>query len=146
MTVTLFDPFKELSVLQHRLNRVFGEAPVHGVDRAADWVPPVDIYETAGHDLVIKAELPDVVREEIAVTVDRDTLTFKGVRTPPADVPEGQFRRVERRYGAFSRTFTLPSTVDASKVTADYKHGVLTLTLPYKEEAKPRTISVDVAA
>ena len=110
------------------------------------WVPPVDIFETESHDVVIKAELPEMVREEIDVTVDHETLTIKGTRKAPADVPEDRYRRVERRYGAFSRSFTLPNTVDSTKVSADYKNGVLTVRLPFKAEAKPRTIAVDVAA
>ena len=118
------------------------EAPSH----ASHWVPPVDIFETEGHDVVIKAELPEMAREDIDVTVDHQTLTIKGTRKAPADVPEDRYRRVERRYGTFSRSFTLPNTVDSTKVSADYKNGVLTVKLPFKAEAKPRTIAVDVAA
>ena len=110
------------------------------------WVPPVDIYETDDHDVVIKAELPEMAREDIDVTVDHQTLTLKGTRKAPADVPEDRYRRVERRYGTFSRSFTLPSTVDSTKVSADYRNGVLTVKLPFKAEARPRTITVDVAA
>jgi HSP20 family protein len=110
------------------------------------WVPPVDIFETENHDVVVKAELPEMAREDIDVTVDHETLTIKGTRKAPADVPEDRYRRVERRYGTFSRSFTLPNTVDSTKVSADYKNGVLTVRLPFKAEAKPRTISVDVAA
>ena len=110
------------------------------------WVPAVDIYETDGHDLIIKAELPDMTREDIEVTVENDTLTLRGTRKPPADVKQEQFRRVERNYGAFNRAFTLPNTVDAGKVSAEYKNGVLTVKLPFREEAKPRTINVEIAA
>ena len=85
-------------------------------------------------------------REDIEVTVERNTLTLRGPRSAPADVKEEQFRRVERRYGTFSRSFALPTTVDAGKVSADYKNGVLTVKLPFREEAKPRTINVEVAA
>src|SRR6188508_1194568 len=129
MTITRFDPFREFAILPR-----------------GSWVPPVDIFETAGHDLVIKAELPDVNREDVEVTVENNTLTLKGTKSLPTEVKEEQFRRVERRYGAFARSFTLPNTVDASKVSADYKNGVLTVKLPYREEAKPRTINVEVAA
>ena len=120
------------------------EAPATA--RAGHWVPAVDIYETEGQDVVIKAELPEMVREDIDVTVDHQTLTIKGTRKVPADVPEDRYRRVERRYGTFSRSFTLPTTVDSTKVSADYKNGVLTVKLPFKAEARPRTITVDVAA
>jgi HSP20 family protein len=148
MTIRRFDPFQELSSLQNRVNQVFGAAYARDDQFAATtaWVPPVDIYETAGHDLVIKAELPDVPREDISVTVEQNTLMIKGAKKTPADVAEDQFKRVERRFGAFSRSFTLPSTVDAAKVSADYRNGVLTVTLPYREEAKPRSIAVDIAA
>jgi len=116
------------------------------LSQANHWVPAVDIYETEEHDVVIKAELPEMAREDIDVTVDHQTLTLKGTRKAPADVPEDRYRRVERRYGTFSRSFTLPSTVDSTKVSADYRNGVLTVKLPFKAEARPRTITVDVAA
>ena len=109
-------------------------------------MPPVDIYETDGHDLVIKAELPDMTREDIEVTVENNTLTLRGHEEAAGDVKEEQFRRIERHYGAFTRSFTLPNTVDASKVGAEYKNGVLTVKLPFREEARPRTINVEVAA
>ena len=80
------------------------------------------------------------------IAVENNTLTLKGTKNPPADVKEDQFRRSERHYGAFIRSFTLPNTVDASKVAAEYRNGVLTVRLPYREEAKPRTINVEVAA
>ena len=131
MTVTRIDPFAEFARLL---------ADTDG------WVPPVDIYETEGHDLVLKAELPDMGREDIELTVERNTLTLKGTRKRPADVKEEHIRRIERRYGSFSRSFTLPPTVDATKVSADYKNGVLTVKLPFREEAKPRTINVEIAA
>ena len=148
MTITRFDPFREFTTLQDRMNRLFGDVYLRDEDvlQRGNWVPPVDIYETEGHDLVIKAELPDMTREAIEVTVENNTLTLKGTKSLPSDVKEEQFRRVERRYGAFARSFTLPNTVDASKVSADYKNGVLTVKLPYREESKPRTINVEVAA
>lgn len=124
----------------------FNYVPFEGIAAKGNWAPPVDIFETESKDLVIKAELPDMTREDIEVTVENNTLTLKGTKKLPADVKEEQFRRVERSYGTFNRSFTLPNTVDASKVTADYKHGVLTVKLPYREEARPRTINVEVAA
>src|SRR5215211_7344092 len=124
----------------------FNYVPYEGIAAQGTWAPPVDIYETEAKDLVIKAELPDMSREDIEVTVEHNTLTLRGTKKLPADVKEEQFRRVERNYGTFNRSFTLPNTVDPSKVTADYKNGVLTVKLPFKEEAKPRTISVEVAA
>jgi HSP20 family protein len=148
MAITRLDPFRELSTLQDRMHRLFGDVYLRDDDvmRRGAWVPPVDIYETGGHDLVIKAELPDMSREDIEVTVENNTLTLRGEKKPPVDVTEEQFRRIERNYGAFIRSFTLPNTVDASRVAAEYRQGVLTVTLPFREEAKPRTINVDVAA
>ena len=148
MTITRFDPFREFSTLQDRMNRLFGDVYLRDEELTSrgNWVPPVDIYETEAHDLVIKVELPDVNREDVQVTVENNTITIKGNKNFPGDVKEEQFRRVERRYGSFVRSFTLPNTVDASKVGAEYKNGVLTVKLPYREEAKPRTINVEVAA
>lgn len=137
MPITRFDPFRLLTDVYLR---------DEDLSARGNWVPPVDIFETAGRDLVIKVELPDVNREDVEVTVENNTLTLRGEKKVPADVKEDQFRRVERRYGTFSRSFTLPTTVDAAKVSADYKNGVLTVKLPFKEEAKPRTINVEVAA
>lgn len=148
MIATRFDPFQELSALEHHVRRMFGgdSRPDANGGQASAWLPPVDVYETPAHDLVIKAELPDMSREDISVTVEQGRLTLKGTKQAPADIAGDHFRRVERRFGTFSRAFTLPGTVDASRVSADYKNGVLTVTLPYKEESRPRTIQVEVAA
>ncbi|HEX5109712.1 MAG TPA: Hsp20/alpha crystallin family protein [Vicinamibacterales bacterium] len=148
MAIARFDPFREFATLQDRMNRLFGDVYVRDEQLSASgaWVPPVDIFETEGHDLVIKAELPDLTREDIDVTVEHNTLTLRGTKKPPVDVKDEQYRRSERRYGTFSRSFTLPTTVDASKVAAEYRNGVLTVKLPFREEAKPRTINVEVAA
>jgi HSP20 family protein len=146
MAITRFDPFREFTTLQDRMNRLFGDVYLRDEDvsQRGTWVPPVDIFETEAHDLVIKAELPDMKREDIDVTVENNTLTLRGTKKPPVDVKDDQYRRIERHYGAFSRSFTLPTTVDSSKVSAEYRNGVLTVKLPFREEAKPRTI--DVAA
>ena len=110
------------------------------------WVPAVDIFETEKDGLVLKAELPDMKREDISVVVENNTLTLKGERKFDADTRKEQFHRVERAYGTFSRSFSLPQTVDASKIAAEYKNGVLTVTLPVRAESRPRTINVEVAA
>ena len=148
MAITRFDPFREFSSLQDRMNRLFGDVYLRDEDvsQRGSWVPPVDIFETEGHDVVLKAELPDMKREDIEVTVENNTLTLRGTKKPPVDVKDDQYRRIERHYGAFSRSFTLPNSVDSSKVSAEYKNGVLTVKLPFREDAKPRTINVDVAA
>ena len=116
---------------------------------ANTWMPPVDIYQTGDQEVVLKAELPDMAREDIDITVENFVLTIKGEKKFSSgndDVKEEQYHHVERRYGTFSRSFSLPQTVDAAKVAADYKNGVLTVRLPLREEAKPRQIKVDVAA
>jgi HSP20 family protein len=128
MTIVRWDPFRDF-----------------GFTTGNTWVPPVDIYQTSEHELVLKAELPDLSREEIDITVENFVLTLKGEKKL-AEVKEEQFHHIERSYGSFSRSFSLPRTVDASKVSADYKNGVLTVRLPLREEAKPRQIKVDVAA
>jgi len=130
MTIVRWDPFRDFG---------FGSG-------AATWVPPVDIYQNGEHELVLKAELPDMSREDIDITVENYVLTVKGDKKLSDEVKEEQFHHVERRYGAFSRSFSLPRTVDASKVSAEYRNGVLTIRLPLREEAKPRQIKVDVAA
>jgi len=149
MAVSRFDPFREFAVLQDRMNRVFGDQHLRRDDDVSShgtWVPPVDIYEDENHDLVLKAELPDMTREDIEVTVENNTLTLRGTKKLPAGVKDEQYRRIERNSGTFSRSFTLPNTVDASKVGAEFKNGVLTVRLPFREEARPRTINVEVAA
>jgi HSP20 family protein len=108
------------------------------------WVPPVDIYEAENHDVVIKAELPDVKREDISVTFENDVLTLKGERKQEHTTTRERFQRVERRYGSFTRSFTLPSSVDAAQIAASYKDGVLTIRLPRREEAKPKKVAVNI--
>lgn len=148
MTITRFEPFREFATLQDRINRLFGETYLRDDDVTSrgTWAPPVDIYETEDHALVIKAELPEMSREDIEVTVENSTLTLRGTKKLPSEVKEDQYRRIERNYGTFSRSFTLPNTVDAPKVTAEYRNGVLTVKLPFREEARPRSINIDVAA
>jgi len=119
--------------------------PFRFLDSGA-WVPPVDIYQNGDQELVLKAELPDMTQSDIDITIDKGVLTIKGEKKVSSDVKDEQFHRIERRYGSFSRSFSLPQAVDASKVAADYKNGVLTVRLPLREEAKPRQIKVNVAA
>ena len=138
------DPFHEFAQLQNRINRVFTDD--EGLMTAGTWVPPVDIYQNGDHEIVLKAELPDMTREDIDITVDNGTLTLQGEKKFSNEVKEESFHRIERHYGTFSRSFSLPQTVDTGKVGAEYKNGVLTVRLPLREEAKPRQIKVDVAA
>src|SRR5919204_5377979 len=129
MTIFRWDPFREFAQRQDRINRVFTDAYGRSGDEAlmssGAWVPPVDIYENGNHELVLKAELPDMSREDIDITVDNGTLTIKGEKKLAADVKEEQFHRIERRYGTFSRAFSLPQTIDPNKVSAEYRNGVL---------------------
>ncbi len=129
MAIVRWDPFRDF-----------------GFATGNTWVPPVDIYQTGDHELVLTVEVPDMTREAIDVTVENFVLTVKGEKKFGSEVKEDQFHHIERRYGAFSRSFSLPRTVDADKVSADYKNGVLTVRLPLREEARPRQIKVDVAA
>jgi HSP20 family protein len=140
MSIIRFDPFADLLI-----NRGH-DADFASWGGSGRWVPAVDIYENGKQELVLRAELPGMSREDIQVVFENNTLTLKGERKFDHDVKQEQFHRVERAYGTFSRSFSLPSTVDASKIGAEYKAGVLTVTLPFREEAKPRTINVEVAA
>jgi HSP20 family protein len=143
------DPFREFAQLQNRINHVFTDAygrGEEGLTTSGTWMPPVDIYQNGAHEIVLKAELPDMTREDIDITVDNGTLTIKGEKKLSTDVNEEHYHRIERHYGSFSRSFSLPQTVDTTKVGADYRNGVLTVRLPLREEAKPRQIKVDVAA
>ena len=147
MAIVRWDPFRDLDLIQDRMRRMFGEAYRQADDdvmRRGVWVPPVDIYDSGNHELVIKAELPDMTKDEIEITVENNTLTLHGEKKMDSSVKDELYHRVERTYGSFSRTFSLPPTVDASKVRADYRNGVLTITLPLREEAKPKQIQVHV--
>ena len=146
MAITRFEPFRELAAVQARLNRIFSEPYEGGEDTLAraDWAPPVDVFETGQHELVLKAELPGVKKEDIDLKVENNILTIRGDRKREVETKEDGYHRIERSYGSFARSFTLPSTVNAEGVKADYKDGVLTVTLPAREEAKPRQVQIAV--
>jgi HSP20 family protein len=149
MAIVRWDPFRELNAVQERVNRLFGDvyrAADDDVMRRGVWAPPVDIYDSGSHELVIKAELPDMNKDDIEITVENNTLTLRGEKKIDGAIKEECCHRIERTYGSFSRTFSLPATVDTSKVSADYRNGVLTITLPIREEAKPKQIHVQVQA
>jgi HSP20 family protein len=129
MTIVRWDPFRD-----------FGFTAPNNT-----WMPPVDIFQTGEHELVLKAELPDMSKEDIEINIENFVLTINGEKKVSSEVKEEQYHHVERRYGTFSRSFSLPTTVDPSRVSAEYKNGVLTVRLPLREEAKPRSIKVDVA-
>ena len=147
MAIVRWDPFRELNAVQERMNRLFGDvyrAADDDVMRRGAWAPPVDIYDSGNHELVIKAELPDMSKDDIEITVENNTLTLRGEKKMDSAMKDECCHRIERTYGTFSRTFSLPTTVDTSKVSADYKNGVLTVKLPVREEAKPKQIQVQV--
>ena len=144
MTLTRWNPVSDLAAFEiERLNRMFEAAFTGEPLRGGAWVPAGDIYETAGKDIVVKAELPEMKREDIKVTFENSVLSIEGNRQFARDVNREQFHRAERGYGAFRRSFTLPANVDASKVSAGYQDGVLTITLPRREDARPRQIEVN---
>ena len=124
----------------------FDHFPDFAVTAASNWVPPVDIYQTGEHEVVLKAELPGMSREDIDITLENGTLTIKGEKKLAGEVKDEQFHHIERRHGTFSRSFSLPQTVDGARVSAEYRDGVLAIRLPVREEAKPRQIKVEVAA
>ena len=149
MALIRWDPFRELYTLQERMNRLFSEAarrsPVAEEEMVQGaWVPAVDIFET-GDSIVIKAELPGLTKEDINLEVKENTLSIKGEKKFEKDVKEENYHRMERSYGAFRRAFSLPSTVQQDKVRAKFKDGILEVTLPKAEEAKPKQIKVDVS-
>ena len=129
MTIVRWDPFRDF-----------------GFSAPSTWMPPVDIFQTGDQEIVLKAELPAMSRDDIDINIENFVLTVKGEKKLASDVKEEQFHHVERRYGSFARSFSLPQTVDPNRVTAEYKNGVLTVRLPLRDEAKPRSIKVDVAA
>lgn len=149
MTMVRFEPFRELTQMQDRINRIFGDAYTRRYDddvmQRGDWMPPVDIFENGEQEIVLRAELPGVAKSDIDLRVENNTLTLKGERKREDEVKTEQYHRVERSYGTFSRSFSLPSRIDTEKVRADFRDGLLTITLPVKEEAKPRQISVAVS-
>jgi HSP20 family protein len=143
MALVRWNPIGTLAGMEiDRLQQMFANLENEALNQA--WVPAVDIFETDAHDVVIKAELPDVKKEDIGVTFENNVLTLTGERRLEHSVKREQFQRVERRFGSFSRSFTLPASVDAGQIAASYKDGVLTIRLPRREEAKPRQVVVNV--
>jgi HSP20 family protein len=147
MTVlTRFYPYRELNTLQDRVNRLFHESFSGGRDESlatSSFAPAVDVYEDE-HNVTLKIEVPGIDEKDIDVRVENNTLTVHGERKFEKEEKEENYRRVERQYGSFSRTFTLPNTVDTESVSADYEKGVLKIKLAKKAEAKPKQIKVNV--
>lgn len=144
MAITRWQPFRELSFFQERMNRLFddflgdrGELDAS----AAGWAPAVDIYEDKDK-LILKADLPGINEKDISLDVDGNRLTLKGERRMEKETKEENYHRVERAYGQFVRSFTLPNTVDVDNIKATFNNGVLEVALPKKEEVKPKQISI----
>ena len=149
-TRTLRDPAVEVSNLERRINHLFGDALSnfdwqYRDNAGAAWVPPVDIFEEPDA-LRITAEVPGVSPDNLKISLENNVLSIHGTKEQVAQERSERVHRYERTYGAFERSFTLPATVDANNIKASYEHGVLTLTLPKVERAKPRQIEVKVAS
>jgi HSP20 family protein len=147
MAVVKWDPFRDLLSIQDRMNKLFEQTlsrsrGEEGIS-ASTWAPAVDIYETP-ESVVMKAELPGLGREDIEIQIRDHTLTLKGERRFAKDVQQENYLRIERAYGAFQRSFTLPATIQQDKIRAVFRDGVLELTLPKAEEAKPKSIAIEV--
>jgi HSP20 family protein len=150
MTLVRWAPFQNIGTIQQRMNRIFEDA-LTGPQASSEedwalggtWAPAVDIFEHEGN-IVLKAELPGVDPKDVDIRVENNVLSLRGERKFDSEVKRDEYHRVERAYGSFSRSFTLPAVVDTEKIAADYSDGVLKVTLPQKEEAKPKQISISV--
>ena len=147
--LTRWDPFREMDDLQKRVNSIFGltpQRPPNGKEETmtvAQWLPLVDITED-GHEYLIKAELPEVRKEDVKVTVESGVLTISGERKFEKEEKDKRYHRIERSYGSFTRSFSVPDDADDAKVAAEFKDGVLTVRLTKSEKARPKSVEVKV--
>lgn len=145
MSLIKYDPFRELRSLQDEMNRLFMSTLPRTFDQeemaSGGWSPSVDIYESES-EIVLEAELPGMNREDFEVTIENNVITLKGERHFEKKQEGDNYHRVERSYGSFTRSFSLPRTVSAEETTADFKNGILRVSLPKREEAKARKIEV----
>jgi HSP20 family protein len=150
MAIVRWEPVRDMVSLQDRMNMLFNQS-FRGINRGGAeedwaqgaWSPAVDIYEKDGN-IVLKAELPGIEAKNVGVTVENNILTLRGERQFDQEVQRENYQRVERSNGTFTRSFTMPTVVDTEKIKAEFKDGVLRMTLPKKEEAKPKQISINV--
>ena len=141
MAVVRWEPARELASVEiDRLHRMFDN--LFGENLQRGWMPSVDILETDAHEFVVKADLPEVKREDINLTFENNVLTIRGERKFSDEVNRENYHRIERQYGAFARSFTVPPTVDAGRIAASFKDGVLTVRMPQRDEARPKQIEV----
>jgi HSP20 family protein len=143
MRVKVFEPFRSFKPFYSDFDSWFNGAANGPESEGVAWNPSVDVYET-DNSYVLKADLPGIKKEDINLDVNNNTLTIKGDKIFEEKVEKDNYLRIERRYGSFSRSFTLSEKVDKENITANYKNGVLEVTLPKKEEAKPKEIKVEV--
>jgi len=144
--ITRWDPFQNLSSLQEQVNRLLQSNFPPRSDNSAltTWAPAVDIYETE-NELVLKADLPAISEKDLDVRIENNMLTIRGERKFEQEVKEENYLRVERTYGSFSRSFSLPNTVNTEAIKAEYKNGVLTVQLPKRAESKPKQVKVNIS-
>jgi HSP20 family protein len=144
-TLSRFEPFRGASTLQDQIDRLFNDVFERPSDESnlTSWAPAVDIFETE-HELVVKADLPEIDPKDLDIRVENNILSIRGERKFESKVSQDKYLRVERAYGSFSRSFSLANTVNSEAIKADYQNGVLTLTVPKREEAKPKQIRVNV--
>ena len=146
-TIARWEPFRGAAALQDQVNRLFGDVLERKGEESnlTAWAPSVDIYETE-QELVVKADLPEIDPKDLDIRVENNLLTIRGERKFEKNVNEENYLRVERSYGSFARSFTLANSVNSEAIKADYQNGVLTLSIPKREEAKPKQIKVNVGA
>jgi len=144
-SITRWEPFRNVSSLQEQVNRLFESTFPHKGDESTltAWAPAVDVYETE-NELVIKADLPEISEKDLDVRVENNMMTIRGERKFEQQVKEDSYLRMERAYGSFSRSFSLPNTVNTEAINAEYKNGVLTVTLPKRAESKPKQVKINV--
>ena len=144
LTVSRWEPYRDMLSIQNRLNRLIGDSvqAFSGPEGVGSWVPPVDVVEEPER-LVFRAEIPGVAKEDIDIKLENGTLTLRGEKKMEREVEGETAHRVERFYGSFTRSFALPTTIDADKIQARYKDGVLELVLPKADAAKPRRIAIN---
>ena len=148
MVVTRWDPFRELASLQNRVNslfQVYGRTGQDELTTAGSFVPPVDVYEDE-HKVTLKLEIPGINQDDVDIRLENNTLIVRGERKFDKEEKEENFHRIERRYGSFVRSFTLPNTLDPNSVTANYENGVLKIELAKRAEAKPKQIKVNIGS
>ena len=145
-SIIRWDPFRNVSTLQEQVNRLFDSAFSGRSNESAltTWAPAVDIYETE-NELVLKADIPDINEEDLDIRVENNMLTIRGERKFEHEVKEDNYLRVERAYGSFSRSFSLPNTVNSEAIKAEYKNGVLKVEMPKRAESKPKQVKVNVS-